>query len=409
MSGILGMTALAMRRSDDATVRGYLRKAEQMSKQLLALINDILDLSKIEAERLTLEEVEFSLRDVIEGVENQLGPQAASKGLVLRLALTQADADRALRGDPLRLGQILLNLVGNAVKFTERGEVTVHIDVAASTGPPVLSCTVRDTGIGMSAEHQARLFMAFEQADNSTTRRFGGTGLGLVIARRLIHLMGGDIQVESQAGVGSTFRFHVQVEEGARPAAPAVLADLPGAEVALRAEHPGTRVLVAEDEPINREILKVLLEYAGCVVDTTANGAAALSAARDTVYDVILMDMQMPVMNGIEATRLIRLDSRNRHTPIIAATANAFKDDLRACHAAGMNDHLTKPIEPSQLFESVLKGVRGRYWAVPSGAVAGPVGGKDGGKPDMATAGVADPAGLPKALAAQGDGVARRE
>jgi CheY-like chemotaxis protein len=160
--------------------------------------------------------------------------------------------------------------------------------------------------------------------------------------------------------VGTTFQFQVQTEESARPAPPGAPPDLPGAEALLRAEHPGTRVLVAEDEPINREILKALLEFAGCLVDTAANGAAALSAARDTVYDVILMDVQMPVMNGIEATRLIRLDSRNRHTAIIAATANAFEDDLRACHAAGMNDHLTKPIEPSLLFESVLKGVRGR-------------------------------------------------
>ena len=360
MSGIMGMTALAMRHGVDETVRGYLGKADQMSKQLLALINDILDLSKVEAERLTLEDVEFRLSDVAEGIGNQLGVQAAEKGLVLRIDLAPADAGRWLRGDPLRLGQILLNLVGNAIKFTPQGEVTVHFEVSRPPGTPMLHCTVRDTGIGISADQQARLFRAFEQADNSMARRFGGTGLGLVIAQRLIHLMGGDIQVESQPGAGSTFRFHVQVQQGAGPTPSAPPSDLPSAEARLRAEHPGTRILLAEDDPLNREILKSLLDDAGCLVDTAANGAAALSAARERVYDVILMDLQMPVMSGLEAAGRIRLDARNRFTPIIAATANAFEDDLKASRAAGMNDHLIKPIEPALLFESVLRALQGR-------------------------------------------------
>jgi light-regulated signal transduction histidine kinase (bacteriophytochrome)/CheY-like chemotaxis protein len=361
MSGIMGMTALALRRSNgDETIQGYLRKTEQTSKHLLALINDILDLSKIEAERLTLESLEFTLRDVIEGVRSQLGEEAASKGRALRFDIHPADAARVLLGDPLRLGQILLNLVGNAVKFTAQGAVTVRIDVDTQAAGPVLRVAVHDTGIGMSPQQQARLFNAFEQADNSMTRRFGGTGLGLVIARRLIHLMGGEIHVESQSDVGSTFRFHVQLGEGAWPTLPAMPPDPPAAEARLRSKHPGARVLVAEDEPINREILTSLLEDAGCQVDAAVNGAAALSAARERVYDVILMDMQMPVMDGVEATRLIRLDSCNRHTHIIAATANAFKDDLEICRAAGMNDHLAKPIEPGPLFEGILKGLQQR-------------------------------------------------
>jgi CheY-like chemotaxis protein/anti-sigma regulatory factor (Ser/Thr protein kinase) len=287
----------------------------------------------------------------------------------LHVESAPADADLVLRGDLLRIGQVLLNLVGNAVKFTQRGGVTVRIDVSAQSTPPVLRCTVHDTGIGMSPEHQARLFTAFEQADNSMTRRFGGTGLGLAISRRLILLMGGDIQVESQLGVGSTFTFHLQIEACTSPAMPHPQPDtsevpkaraLPDAEAVLKAQHPGTRVLVAEDEPVSRELLKDLLEDAGCQVDWVLDGAAAVSAASAKVYDVILMDMQMPEMNGIEATRLIRRQAHHQRTYIIAATANAFEDDRHASRAAGMNDHLAKPIQPAQLFECVLKGVQGR-------------------------------------------------
>jgi light-regulated signal transduction histidine kinase (bacteriophytochrome)/ActR/RegA family two-component response regulator len=362
MNGIMGMTALALRRTGDSAAQAYLRKADQMSKQLLALINDILDLSKIEAERLTLEVVEFSLLDLMDRVENQLLQQAAAKGLALRFDWAQVDTGRALRGDPLRIGQVLLNLIGNAVKFTERGAVTVHVDVAAQSVPPVLRCTVRDTGIGMSPEQQGRLFNAFEQADNSMTRRFGGTGLGLVISRRLVRLMGGDIQVDSQLGVGSTFSFQVQIEECARSTpAPAASggSSVPDAEALLKTHHHGTLVLVAEDEPVSREIVQSLLEQAGCQVELVLNGAAAVSAAAAKVYDVILMDMQMPELNGIEATRLIRQGGPNRGTYIIAATANAFEEDRRACRAAGMNDYLAKPIQAEVLFESVLRGVQG--------------------------------------------------
>jgi light-regulated signal transduction histidine kinase (bacteriophytochrome)/CheY-like chemotaxis protein len=363
LNGIMGMTALALRRTGDEAALGYLRKADQMSRQLLALINDILDLSKIEAERLTLEAVEFRLHELIDRVESQLGKQATSKGLALRFIWQPADAGLVLRADLLRIGQVLLNLVGNAVKFTQRGAVTVSIDVNAQSTPPVLKCTVHDTGIGMSQEHQSRLFTAFEQADNSMTRRFGGTGLGLAISRRLVLLMGGDIQVNSQLGVGSTFSFHVQLEECASSTPPPEAPEdssLPDAEALLKARHHGALVLVAEDEPVNREFVQSLLEYAGCQVELVHDGAAAVSAARAKAYDVILMDVQMPVMNGIEATRLIRQDGLNQGTYIIAATANAFAEDRQACSAAGMNDYLAKPIRPELLFESVLRGVQGQ-------------------------------------------------
>jgi light-regulated signal transduction histidine kinase (bacteriophytochrome)/ActR/RegA family two-component response regulator len=358
LNGIIGMTTLALRRSTDVAVVDYLHKSEQTSKHLLALINDILDLSKIEAERLTLEEVDFTLQQLIGDIDNQLGDAAARKGLALNFELPAQHAGSAFRGDPLRLGQVLLNLVGNAIKFTERGSVMARIEVEAGPGVALLRCTVQDTGIGMTRQQLGRLFSAFEQADSSTTRRYGGTGLGLVITRQLIHLMGGEIQVDSQPGVGTTFHFDVRVAEAAGPAPRADAQAMPGAEALLKTVHAGTRVLIAEDEPINREIMRTLLEDALCRVELAEDGAAAVAAARARDFDLILMDLQMPVLDGIEATRLIRLDSRNRSTPIVATTANAFADDQAACRAAGMNDHLAKPIEALHLFECVLRSVQ---------------------------------------------------
>ena len=363
ISGIMGMTGLARRQTGDETLQGYLRKTDQMSVQLLALINDILDLSKIEAERLTLEDTGFQLRDLVDQIDAQLGAQARAKGLALQTVLAPADADRPLRGDPLRLGQILLNLVGNAVKFTERGTVTLQLGIQSQPGLLLLHGQVQDTGIGMSDEQLGRLFIAFEQADNAMSRRYGGTGLGLVISRRLIRLMGGDIQAESTPGVGSTFRFRVPVGDGAtagRPAAASPMATDSEAETRLRVQYPGTRVLVAEDEPINREILMSLLQDAGCQVDTAADGAEAVAAARARAYDVILMDMQMPRTSGTDATRQIRERSLNQGTFIIATTANAFEDDQQACFAAGMSHHLPKPILPERLYDAVLQALQQR-------------------------------------------------
>jgi light-regulated signal transduction histidine kinase (bacteriophytochrome)/CheY-like chemotaxis protein len=358
LNGIIGMTALALRRSTDETVTGYLHKADQTSKQLLALINDILDLSKIEAERLTLENVDFTLRDVLDNIDHQFGEAAARKGVALRFEVAPQHAARVFLGDPLRLGQIFLNLIGNAVKFTETGSVTAIVDVDAQPGSAILWCSVQDTGIGMTKEQQARLFIAFEQADSSMSRRYGGTGLGLVIARRLIRMMGGEIHVESQPGVGTTFRFHVRVGQAVGPSLRSEAREAAGAEARLKTEFPGTRVLIAEDEPINREIMKTLLEDAGCVVELATDGAAAVAAARARVFDVILMDLQMPELDGIEATGQIRLDSLNRDTRIVATTANAFVEDQRACLDAGMDDHVPKPIKARQLFECVLRGVQ---------------------------------------------------
>ena len=360
MHGIMGMTALALRRSSEEDVRGYLRKTEKVSRRLLALINDILDLSKIEADRLTLETIDFTLRDMVDALDSQIATTARSKGLALEFDLLAPDAARVLRGDPLRIGQILLNLVGNAVKFTERGGVTVRLRIETSATGPVLQVDVQDTGIGMRPEQLARLFTPFEQGDNSTTRRFGGTGLGLVISRRLARLMGGDIQVDSVPGEGSRFRVRLQLGQGhaLAPAADAPSAESP--EVRFGLAHPGVRVLVAEDEPISREICVELLQDARCIVETATDGAQAVAAARAADFDVILMDMQMPVLNGLDAARQIRAGRRNRDTHIIATTANAFDEDRDACLAAGMNDHVGKPIDPERLFEAMRQGLRQR-------------------------------------------------
>lgn len=361
LNGIIGMNYLARRHTEDPAVRDFLLKSDRMSQQLLSLINDILDLTKIEAERLTLESVDFRLDDVLQHAERQLSVVATEKGLALRFDVPPMDGQRVLRGDPHRLGQIVLNLMSNALKFTEQGSVQVRAEIEAASGLPVVRCTVQDTGIGIEPANQGRLFTPFMQADSSTTRRFGGTGLGLSIVRQLARLMGGDVEFSSAPGVGSTFRFHVQLGWGTAPQQQAVTTDDgSAAERALRAACPGLLVLLAEDEPSAQEISQALLELAGCAVDTVGDGASAVAMAKNKAYDLILMDVQMPGMSGLEATRLIRQESHNRETPVIATTANAFDEDVAACRAAGMDEHLAKPIIAERLYRSILHHVQRR-------------------------------------------------
>ena len=270
-----------------------------------------------------------------------------------------------LRGDPLRLGQILLNLVGNAIKFTEHGVVTLRVRQVGTTADDVarLRFEVADTGIGMAPEVQMRLFQPFEQADNSVARKYGGAGLGLAIAKQLVQMMGGEIGVESTPGIGSTFWFFVSLKmrnssadsllsEGEASAAPAVLSWT--AQQRLLQNFVGKRVLLAEDEPINREVTRSLLELVGLVVDVAEDGAEAVVLARHIAYDLVLMDIQMPAMSGIDATQAIRADSFNQTTPILAMTANVFEEDREACVAAGMEEHIAKPVDPQKLYEIVL-------------------------------------------------------
>ena len=360
MNAIMGMAAQARRRSNEPQLGEHLGKIEQASQHLLAVINDILDLSKIEAERLTLETTHFRLGEVLEKVISLLDHKAREKGLALRTELPPEIGRLVLIGDPLRLGQILLNLLGNAVKFTEQGSIDLRLWRIDGLPDSVrLRIEVADTGIGISPEDQQRLFTAFEQADGSMTRKYGGTGLGLAISKRLVEMMGGEIGVTSQPGSGSTFWFTVtfQLDTETRLPPPSQPASPPltQAETRLQTEFAGQRILLAEDEPINREVSCGLLEDVGLCVDIAVDGCQAVDLARQYRYALILMDMQMPCLNGIDATRAIRALPAHADTPILAMTANAFAEDRQACLDAGMNDHLGKPVAPEHLYETLLR------------------------------------------------------
>ncbi len=354
LNGIMGMTDLALRRATDNRQIEQLQKVKQASRHLLAVINDILDISKIEAERLTLETVDFTLGEVFDTLTGLMAPTAASKGLSLAVELTPDLAARRLMGDPVRLGQILLNLASNAVKFTHQGGVTVRVLPPQGEGPRVmLRFEVLDTGIGIPADDRKRLFLAFEQSDNSTTRKYGGTGLGLAISKRLVQLMGGAIGVESVPGGGSLFWFTVQLVDADCPAKHVEGAS--AAEDLVRKIGAGARVLLVEDEPINQEVSREFLRMVGLKVDLAEDGCEAVTLAGQTDYDLILMDLQMPRMNGFEAARAIReLPGRSR-TPIVALTANAFEQDRLACIEAGMDDHIGKPVAAEPFFEVLLR------------------------------------------------------
>jgi PAS domain S-box-containing protein len=359
MNAIMGMTDMALRRATDPKQIDQLNKSKGGAQRLLAVLNDILDISKIEAERLTLEHVPFKLGEVLENLVSLIGQNAREKNLKLLVDMTSDVARQSLVGDPLRLGQILLNLTANALKFTEQGSISVRIRLLDD--PPdavLLRCEVADTGIGIAAEDQKRLFTAFEQADGSMTRKYGGTGLGLAISKRLVKMMGGEVGVDSTVGQGSTFWFTVRIDKaptvnGAVSPAPTFSQD--SAETRLRAQFPGARILLAEDEPINQEVSRGLLEDVGLAVDLAEDGVQAVELAKRTHYALILMDMQMPNLNGVEATRAIRTDSLNTATPILAMTANAFHEDRQICIDAGMDDHIAKPVDPDVLFEALLK------------------------------------------------------
>ena len=356
MNAIMGMNDLALRHATEPRLRDQLGKVAQASQYLLKVINDILDISKIEAERMTLEHVNFKLGEVLENLMSLIGHTASEKNLKLRVDLSPEIARLSLRGDSLRLGQILLNFTGNALKFTAQGSITVRARLAEESATAVLlRVEVQDTGIGITPEDQKRLFTAFEQADGSMTRKYGGTGLGLAISKRLAKLMGGDVGVESTVGQGSTFWFTARLGKttDAVPPAPTFVQD--SAELRLKTQFAGTRVLLAEDEPINQEVSRGLLEDVGLVVDLAEDGAEAVAMAQQTPYALILMDMQMPNMNGVDATRAIRALPGYAQTPILAMTANAFDEDRQVCIDAGMNDHIAKPVDPERLFETLLK------------------------------------------------------
>jgi PAS domain S-box-containing protein len=319
------------------------------SDHLLAIINDILDLSKIEARRLALDQVDFTLGDVVAKVRRIVEQTANDKGLTLKIDIPGKVHEMALHGDPLRLTQVLINLCGNAVKFTDHGKVHLSIKSLAEQADGMeLRFAVADTGVGIAMADQARLFSPFEQANSASGRLNTGTGLGLSISQRLVGLMGGTIEVRSAPGEGSTFSFELSLARASASSLP----DAKRVELAPpSAVH--AQVLVAEDHALGQDILFEMLEDLGCEVDIAADGTEALERARSRHFDLILMDMQMPKMDGLAATRAIRALPGHERTPILALTANAFADDRQRCLEAGMNGHVAKPVTPLTLAKAL--------------------------------------------------------
>jgi PAS domain S-box-containing protein len=352
MNGIVGMANILRRGGVTPTQAKQLDKIDTASKHLLQIINDILDISKIEAGKLVLEETAVSINALMVAVSSMLSDRVQAKDV--RLLIETGALPSSLHGDPTRLQQALLNYATNAVKFTESGSVTLRAFAQEAGDESVmLRFEVQDTGIGISPDALPRLFEAFEQADNSTTRKYGGTGLGLAITRRLARLMGGDAGVESTPGSGSTFWFTARLKRCSEDAV-AQTAVLANAEASIRACYNGSRILVVDDDALNREVAQMLLEGVGLSVDTAEDGVEAVAMARANVYAVIFMDMQMPTLDGLDATRQIREIPQCRAIPIVAMTANAFAEDKASCHAAGMDDFLIKPFDPDALFSMLL-------------------------------------------------------
>jgi two-component system, sensor histidine kinase and response regulator len=348
MNAIMGMNRLALATELTPRQRGYLEKVEASSRHLLAIVDDVLDVSKIEAGKVVLERGEVVVRRVLDDVTTLAGGACADKGLALTLEVA-GDVPPTVLGDALRLRQVLVNLVSNAVKFTERGGVRVAVSRHPTRAGEVgLRFAVRDTGIGLDEGQRRRLFQAFTQADPTITRRYGGTGLGLAICKSLVELMHGEIGVESRPGAGSTFWFTARF--GRAPDDTGRAAGAPVAAVgALPDLDPAARILMVEDNALNQEVASGLLAELGLSATAVGDGRAALEALEHGAFDLVLMDVQMPVMDGMTATRRIRADARLRDLPVIAMTAGALASDREACLAAGMNAVVTKPIDADDL------------------------------------------------------------
>jgi len=361
MNAILGYTHILAGTGLAPKQEEMLGKITKAANHLLYLINDVLDLSKIEAGQLILEQMPFSIDNVLADVNAIFAAQFQAKPIKFLTEIK--DVPEQLLGDRMRLSQVLINYMGNALKFTESGFIKLGIRVLAETDDHyMIRFEVQDTGMGISPERLDKIFEPFEQADNSTTRKHGGTGLGLAINKRLAFLMGGQVGVESVPGQGS--RFWVTTRLGkVRLATPPVTIASTYEEpaIALREGYKGRCILLVEDDQLNQEIaVELLSEIAGLQVDVADNGQQAVDLSSKRVYELILMDMQMPVMNGLEATKLIRKLPGYRNVPILAMTANAFQEDRQRCLEAGMNDFISKPVLSNGLYETLLK------WLTPS-------------------------------------------
>jgi len=351
MNGIVGMSYLVLQTNLTRKQRNYIEKIENSSKLLLAIINDILDLSKIEAGKLAIDKIDFDLTKMLNSSINLIRFKAKEKGLRIRIKYSK-DIPKKLHGDSLRISQVLTNLLSNAVKFTEKGEITISINQIDNN---LFRFEVKDTGIGLTKETQKKLFQAFAQADGSTTRNYGGTGLGLAISKQLVELMNGKIWVESEYGKGSRFIFEIELQEAKIDK-----------NIKLDNHHNSlqkdiknivsSRVLLVDDNDINQEIVTGLLEHSKIKLDIASNGKEAIDMFEVDKYALILMDIQMPIMDGYEATKIIR--QKDKHIPIIALTANAMKEDIQKSKLYGMNSHINKPINVDKLYGTLLKYIK---------------------------------------------------
>ncbi|MBT3846159.1 MAG: response regulator [Gammaproteobacteria bacterium] len=357
MNGIIGLSHLALKEKGlSSRQQDYLSKIHDSGRSLLNIINDILDFSKVEAGQLKLEEINFNLANLVKQVSNIMLYKSQEKGLKLQFNI-QDSVPRDLIGDPTRLQQILINLTNNAIKFTEQGEVTVQIGSQPAEGERIaIHFSVRDTGIGIMQEQKERLFHSFSQADTSTTRRYGGTGLGLTISRQLVEMMGGELRVESEFKVGSLFHFTLEM----KPGQPEPILDYASAETsdsaaerlsALNSAVNGMQILLVEDNKINQQVVMHAVESIGIEVSVVEDGVEAVEAVNRNHYDLVLMDIQMPKLDGYEATQRIRLQHPADRLPIIAMTANAMTGDKEKALEVGMNDYLSKPIDIDVLFK----------------------------------------------------------
>ncbi len=358
MNGVLGMIELLQDTDLSSVQRRFAENIQGSGEMLLSIINDILDFSKIEADKLELESIPFDLKSLVRGVEQMLAGSAREKGLVLTVTFSP-EIHQTLKGDPTRIQQVLTNLIGNAIKFTEKGEVTVGLSTREVDGQNVtLLISVDDTGIGIDPEVYSHLFKPFSQADGSTTRKYGGTGLGLAISSELVSRMGGVLDCESTAGKGSRFFFTLPLEivseEEMKKSQQGSAKNLPKYRKKKK-QNAAIHVLVAEDNETNQEVVSAMLQKAGCEVTLVSNGQDAVAMISENSFDLIFMDCQMPVMDGYQATAEIRRreveEKQNNHSLIIALTANVVEGDREKCLAAGMDDYIGKPFKLDDIME----------------------------------------------------------